>query len=148
MLECHCGAFVSSDRRTCPNGHTVNPEAKDPTVQNEPRPGAALANLRLKNLQLQNSVEEHQQAAQRSADRSALLEQALIEISNECDDLRRTLELTRHQVRGLDDRLRQLRNRLENLGISTQVPIVATQAQMRLGENVLPTDSNSVKESG
>lgn len=149
MPECRCGSFVSTGRRTCSVcGHMVNSAGQDPPVQKEARPGATLANLRLENLRLQTSVEQHENAERLSADRAALLQQSLIEIGAECEDLRRTLELTRQQVHGLDDRLLQLRNRLESLGISTHIPIVATQASMPFGELVPPTDSTSTKDPG
>src|SRR5688572_8520892 len=108
MLECHCGEFVSSDRRTCPNGHVVNSDGKDPMVQREQRPGAALASLRLENIELRKSVEAHERAAKRSADRDAQLQQSLEDLGAELDVLMLEQRQMRERFGELAERARLL----------------------------------------
>ena len=130
MLECHCGEFVSADRRTCPNGHIVNPDGKDPPTQKEQRPGAALASLRAENLALQKSVEAYEKAAKRAADRDAQLQQSLEDLGAELELLMLEQRQMREGFGGLAERTRLLQARFEALGISTHRPFSASQATM------------------
>jgi hypothetical protein len=131
MTICGCDAHVPDDLRTCPRcGRELNPNGKDPMVQREQRPGAALASLRLEKIALQKSVEAYEKAAKRAADRDAQFQQSLEDLGAELELLMLEQRQMREGFGDLTERTRLLQARFEALGISTHRPFSASQATM------------------
>jgi hypothetical protein len=121
----------------------LNLDGKDPTVQKEERPGAALARLRLENIELQKSVEAHEQAAKRSGDQIASLQQSLDDLGAELELLMLEQQQMRAGFQALVERTRLLQARFDALGASTYRPFSASQATL-FGPGVENSDPASL----